>query len=244
MLLILLGLLAADSAAASGEAPRSEVYVLGTLYRQHAQVPAYSLDVLQRLITAVHPDVLVLDVSPGELEKRTVHPGKIEYTQVVFPLLAGGTFKAYPSEPGQPMFDEIVNSTIAAIKQAKTEQPALTAALDAHEKTAAELLKAHWQTTADVQDATTAAVLAGKSALRDAVYGPVAAEGSRRWNEHIARQVVLAVRENPGRRILVLTGIDNRSFVLRHLAGQPLFDLVDTEQWLRTHSHEIDVPVK
>ncbi len=53
----------------------------------------------KRVIDAVKPDVLVLDVTPTELRTRKVWPGKVEYTDVIFPWLDATRAPAYGSEP-------------------------------------------------------------------------------------------------------------------------------------------------
>ena len=93
---------------------RSQVFVLGTLYKRHEAVPRYDLAALRRTISAIQPDALVLDVTPRELATRKVWPGKIEYPGVVFPLIDAGRYRVYAAEPDEPMFTEIVQSIVEA----------------------------------------------------------------------------------------------------------------------------------
>jgi hypothetical protein len=212
------------------------VYVVGTLYKRHANVPVYDLKVLDGVIRAIAPTVLVLDVSPGELEKKEVFPSKIEYPGVIFPLLAEKKLVAYASEPAEPMFTEIVQATIKAFDDFGKSKPDLSAALTAYNEATYAVLMRSWQTPADAHGKATEIALDAKSALSDAFVGAVSADGRRRWNEHIAGVAATAAREHPGQRVLVVTGIENRGPVCALLKAQGDIELVDMERWLREHA--------
>ena len=211
------------------------VYVVGTLYKRHAEVPAYDLKALGGMIEEIAPAVLVLDVNPTELEKKEVFPSKIEYPGVIFPLLEDKRLAAYASEPAEPMFSEIVQATIRAFDSFKTSQPELYEALTRYNEATYALLSKRWRSPADAHDKTTETALEAKGALTDAVVGAVSADGRRRWNEHIAGVVKTAVREHPGQRVLVVTGIENRGPVCALLKDAGGIELVDMERWLRQH---------
>jgi len=222
----------------TGTAPAgaaTPVYVVGTLYKRHADAPAYDLKALDRIVREIAPSVLVLDVTPTELEKKEVFPGKIEYPGVIFPLLAENKLVAYASEPAEPMFTEIVQATIKAFDDFGKSKPDLSAALTAYNEATYAALMRSWHTPADAHGKTTEIALDAKSALGDAFVGAVSADGRRRWNEHIAGVAATAVREHPGQRVLVVTGIENRGPVCALLKAQAGVELVDMEHWLRQH---------
>ncbi len=221
------------STPASAAARRAQVYVLGTLYSRHERVPVFDFTKLRRIIEAVGPDVLVLDVSPAELKARKVHPSKAEYPAVVFPLLEQRAFKTYAAEPDEPMFSEIVQAITAVRKQLQAADPATMAALKAHDDASYAALALRWRSAADVQDGVTRTVLEAKLALNDALIGPIEADGDRRWNAHMADVVHGAAMAAPGKRVLALTGIENRGPVVDLLAPRPGLALVDMERWLR-----------
>lgn len=226
----------------TGTAPAgatTPVYVVGTLYKRHADVPAYDLKALDRIVREIAPGVLVLDVTPTELEKKEVFPSKIEYPGVIFPLLAEKNFIAYASEPAEPMFTDIVQATIKAFDDFGKSKPDLSAALTAYNEATYAVLMQSWQTPADAHGKTTEIALDAKSALSDAFVGAVSTDGRRRWNEHIAGVAATAVREHPGQRVLVVTGIENRGPVCALLKAQTGVELVDMERWLRQHEAAI-----
>lgn len=214
----------------------NEVFVVGTLYSRHNNTPVYNLDVLGKIIASIKPDVVVLDVSPTELQEQKVFPGKIEYTQVIFPWLNQRKCRAYAGEPAEPEFTEIVNATRDAHKAFETQQPEVFAAFSKFKEGTFEALRASWHSAADVNSETTDRVLAGKLALQGKLVGPVDASGWERWNRHTAGVVLRAVCENPHKRILVLTGLDNCYAIRSELRTHKKINLIDMEAWLRQNN--------
>jgi hypothetical protein len=212
---------------------KTPVFVLGTLYKRHEAVPRYDLAALRRALSAIQPAALVLDVTPEELAARKVWPGKIEYPGVIFPFIDAGRYRVYAAEPDEPMFSEIVQSISAAVKALEREQPEVSAGLDRLEDAAYGALYRSWQSPADVNSAVTDRVMSGKQALESRLVGPVMLEGGERWNRHVLDVILQATRENRGRRVLVLVGIENRHWFVEHLRGLPDVELVEMESWLR-----------
>jgi len=85
--------------SARGGDKSGELFVLATIYAWHKSVAVYDLPALRKIILAIDPEVLVLDVTPSELKEWKVWPGKVEYTEVVFPLVRNGRYRLYPAEP-------------------------------------------------------------------------------------------------------------------------------------------------
>lgn len=210
----------------------NEVFLLGTLYKRHEQVPSYNVDALVRIVEKVAPDVLVLDVTPDELRKRAVHASKIEYTNGLFPLMEKRQFISYPAEPAEPMFSEIVEGLKGRLQQFEREQPALSANFKRTEKNMYAVLAKHWTSAARVQDDVTGEMIDSAARLQGEIVGPVMKDADERWDRHTADMVLRAVREHPGKRVLVLTGIRNRPLVQRHLQADSSIKLVDMPAWL------------
>jgi hypothetical protein len=219
-------------------AKSGEVMVLATLYRRHENVSVYDLSTLRKIILAFKPDVLVLDVTPSELKEGKVHPSKIEYTEVVFPLLKSGGYRVYPAEPAEPMFSEIVNGVQNAINAFESENLAAAKAMRQLNTSTYEALKAYWQTPAEVNDDVTDGLLMGKTAFERQLNGTAKVNGER-WNQHTVDVIQRAVKENPGKRLLVLNGIENCYWLRDALSRDSKIILVKAEQWLRDHSQEL-----
>lgn len=229
------GLLSPAAAAiVDALAPQARVFVVGTLYRRHETVPAYDLATVRRIVLAVDPQVLVVDCTPKEVRDRTVHASKIEYARVVFPLMQERTYKVYPAEPDEPAFTEITTAVSAAHQTFQKTRPDESAALQAYVKSTYDLLALHWRSPANVNDELTGEVLRAKSALDDnLVYRDQAAIGDR-WNQHWTDTILKAAAENPGARVLALTGIENRAAIVDALRSSGQVDLVDMPSWLRS----------
>jgi len=231
ILLAVLGSLWASANAQESTGP-AEVYVLATLYRRHAAIPAYSHDTLRALIKRIRPTVVVLDVSPREFRDQTVHPSKAEYPEVIFPLVHEQGYRAYAGEPDEPQFTEIVAGLGRQLRAFRTEHPDLARIDEAYETATLAALTQVWTTPADVNGALTDQLLMARRHYQDRVAGPEVAKAWRRWHDHAVMMVRRAARENPGQRILVLLGVDNCARLRPALRGLPELRLVEIEAWL------------
>jgi hypothetical protein len=235
LLLSFVCFISAIPAALSPVKDKSEVFVLATLYSRHKTTPVYDLAALKKIVQAINPDVFVLDVTPAELKTRQVWPSKIEYPGAVFPLVDSSRHFAYAAEPPEPMFTEIVSSVKEVHKKFRASRPDAARALDDMTSNLFEALKASWQTPADVNGSITDKALEGKRVLEDKLRGPEDVENGRRWTQHIIDVTLQAAKEHPGKRILVLNGIENCYVVREGLRRHAGVTVVDIEQWLRQH---------
>lgn len=234
-ILLAFGIFPAQTMLPEEAMPVNDVFVVATLYSRHNTTPVYNLDVLSQVVKGIAPDVVVLDVNPTELQQQKVYPGKVEYTQVIFPWLNARKCRAYAGEPGEPEYTEIVEATRQAHKAFETDKAVAFAAWSKYKEGTFEALRASWQSAADVNSETTDKVLAGKLALQGKLVGSVDASGWERWNQYTAGVVLQAVRENPGKRILLLTGLDNCYAIRSILRTHDTINLVNMEQWLKDH---------
>jgi hypothetical protein len=215
---------------------RTEVFVLGTLYKRHETTPAYDLQALRRIILDIGPDVLVVDCTPTEVRELKVHPSKVEYPGAIFPLAHARGYPMYAAEPDEPLFTELVQSQIDVRESVRKKQPEKARAADEYGKFAYSVLAEHWRSPADVHDETTAVVLEGKQQLEALVFGPVARDGQIRWDQHWTDVILRAAAENPGKRVLALTGIQNRKWIADALQVDGSVEVVDMTRWLRDHA--------
>lgn len=232
--LILSNLTIRTSAVESGGA----VFVLGTLYRRHETIAGYDLASLRKVILAINPDVLVLDVNPIELKEQKVSPGKIEYPGVIFPLLNERKLRAYPAEPAEPMFSEIVQAAINGRTDLEKNNPEGMAAMKQFRASTFEALSKIWKTPADVNGDVTERVIGGLKAYEARMIGPIEHESGTRWDHHAVSVVRQAIRENPGKRILQITGIENCPNIRTELRSDKRINLIEMEAWLRAIAKE------
>ncbi len=220
-----------NSRRPKGSTAKTRVFVLGTLYKRHERATHYDLQVLEKLIQSIDADVLVLDVTPKELLAKEVHPGKIEYTQVIFPSLNKKQYLVYPAEPDEPLFSELVNAVKRAHEEAASSKPEDMKAMKQFTDFTYEALFRYWRSPREVNSDTTAKVLAAKKALEAEVVGPVEAQVWEKWNRHWTETIVRAADENPGKTILALTGIENRYWIVDALRQKRRIHLVNLEAW-------------
>lgn len=231
---LMLGMLALAAAPLqAGAAEAGEVFVISTLYSRHKQVPAYDLAVLKRVIDAVKPDVLVLDVTPTELRTRKVWPGKVEYTDVIFPWLDATRATAYGSEPDEALFKQLTGAAGESYKAFNESNPAGAKALDALKQATYQALFSGWKSAADVNSDKTDHIVAGLREIEEGLVGGQAARVQQQWDEHHALRLREAVRAHPGRRVLMLVGIESRYRVMQELKAAGGLRPVAAEAWLR-----------
>jgi hypothetical protein len=180
----------------------------------------------------------VLDVTPRELRDERVHPSKQEYPRVIFPLVRERGLRAYAGEPDEPRFSAIVQGLSRALTDFRATHPELAAADRAYESATYAALARLWSTPARVNGPLTDQMLAARRRYQDEVAGDRVADAWRRWTEHTVSVVRRAAGEHPGRRILVLVGVENAPQVRGALRRHPELELVDVEAWLRHEGGE------
>lgn len=218
---------------AAGTRKKSEVFVVSTLYARHKRVPVYGLPVLRRVIEAVKPEVLVLDVTPTELRTRKVWPGKVEYTELIFPYLDDSGVVAYGSEPDEALFKQLTGSAGETYKAFNDGNPEGAKALDTLKGATYQALASGWASAADVNSARTDRLVAAMREIEEGLVGENVARVQAHWDGHHADRLLDVTRAHPGQRVLMLVGIESRYRVLQALQAADGIELVNMEAWLR-----------
>lgn len=223
-------LLAFGSMKAFGAADR--VVVVGALHGLHEREPAFGYDRLRSAIVDFRPDVLVLEVRPDELAEKKPTPGRPEYPAVIWPLLAQMRVDTVAMEPGGDLYKEITGQAGTAFAALKQRNPTGAAALARLDEATDEALVAYWRTPGQVQDEKTAAVAHGLRSAQFALAGPDFAAAQARWDGYMASQVRQAVRDHPGKRVMVVGSYSNRAMLDRAAREQAAHRIVDADAWL------------
>jgi len=206
----------------------AEVAVLSTLHRLHAEVPAYDNAAFAAAIERLQPDVLCLEVGPAAWQARRPERTKVEYPEVVYPLLARHGWEVCLLEPEGESAQAIAGPYIAASQALHAAQPDVAAAFDAYSEALYAALKQHWRSPAAVNDTVTDALLQAKHALQEALGGEGERAGWQAWNQYFLDRISAAVAAHPGRRIVVLAGAEHGYWLRRELAGRDDLHLLDT----------------
>lgn len=224
--LAIMGTIAAPAAAKD-----TELFILGALHGLHEQEESFGYDELERVIEAIKPDVVMLEVTPEELAGKLETKGRPEYPKVVWPMLARLPVRAYAMEPGQPLYGELTGDAGARWGEFKKFSPADDAALTAHSTATSNILLAHWKSVADTQDAATDALGQARAELSAAMVAGTSA-GQVNWDAFMVETVKSAIAANPGSRILVLGSYRNRFMFVEELNKVDGAKLVDMRGWL------------
>lgn len=223
--LLALGMMALAAVASAAPA---EVAVLSTLHRLHATVPAYDNAALAAAIERLAPDVLCLEVGPEAWAARRPERTKVEYPEVVYPLLDRHRWPVCLLEPDEATARAIAGPYMAASQAFHAGRPDAAAAFDAHGQALYAVLAHHWDSPAAVNDGVTDAVLQAKHVLQEALGGEGERRGWEAWNRHFLDRIAAAARAHPGKRIVVLAGAEHGYWLRRALAGRDDLRLLDT----------------
>ena len=224
--LLLLATLTAPAAATPS--PKAEVAVLSTLHGMHSEVPGYDYAALANAIELLAPDVLCLEVSPEALAERRAEKVKVEYPDVVYPLLDRKGYATCTLEPSAEQAQAIIAPYVAATRAFAEGSPEVAEALSTYGTSMYVLLRRHWRDAASVNDDTTDEAMQGKHALQEAVIGAGEREGWAAWNRHFSERIREAAAQHPGRRIVVLVGAEHGYWLRRDLSNAPGIALLDT----------------
>ena len=222
------------SAAAANAAPPAQVYVVGALHGLHEQEEAFGYDDLGRVIAAIKPDVILLEVTPEELAGKKETPGRPEYPKVIWPLLTASGPKPYAMEAGQPLYGELTSDATRRFGAFEMEFPTENAALNAYGKSANAVLLAHWKSIADTHDAATDAVARARAVLNAAMVAG-SGSGQARWDGVMVDASRKTIAAHPGKRILVLGSYRNRFMFVEALGKVRGAELVDMRAWLQAN---------
>lgn len=208
------------------------VVVVGALHGLHDREPAFDYERLRSAIVDFRPDVLVLEVRPDELAEKKPTPGRPEYPAVIWPLLAQMQVDTVAMEPGGDLFKEIAGQSGAAFAALKQRNPAGAAALIRLDEATDAALLAYWQQPGQVQDEKTAAMADGLRSAQLALVGPDFAAAQARWDGYMASQARKAVRDHPGKRVMVVGSYGNRAMLDRVVREEAPQRVVDAGAWV------------
>lgn len=106
--------------------------------------------------------------------------------------------------------------------------PQKAEAFETYAKSVFDYLRMRWHSAADVNSPWTDEVFAVKHAFQNKLFGPKEEEAWEGWNHYFLQQVVAAAKANPGKRIVVLVGVEHGYWMREHLRNFPEVDLLDT----------------
>ena len=196
--------------------PRTPIAVLGTLAEFHREPIPYDLQALVRLVTDLRPDLLCLDITPDQWQRRDFADLPPEYRDALLPLahqtdivvvpIAGDRPPQEPAATGwRGRIIALWRKWLARLQRTAPDPAAINEGWRHH---AADLLY------------SLIAWLAGGEAQR----------AWRAHTAHLTRQILEIARRDPGRRILVVVNVRHCHHVRPALAQHPEVQVVKYSQ--------------
>lgn len=222
-------------ALTGASAPKDDaVFVLGALHALHDKEAGFGYDRLRHLILAADPDVILLEVTPEELEGRLETKGRPEYPRAIWPLLAQSpAIQALAMEPAGTQYQQMVGAASAEMAAIKARDPAIATAWSRFNASLSTALQAHWTTPDTTHDAVTDDLARAWYAVARESLGPRRAKGQMEWDGFMIDRAREAVAAHPGKRVLVLGSYRNRHLFQEALSKQAPERMVDMEEWLK-----------
>jgi len=220
---------------AAANPPKDDaVFVLGALHALHEKEADFGYDRLKHLILAADPDVILLEVTPEELEGKLETKGRPEYPRAVWPLLAQSPeIKALAMEPAGDQYKQMVGAASAEMAAIKSRDPAAAAAWSRFNASLGTALQAHWITPDTTHDTVTDDLARAWYAVARESLGPRMAAGQVEWDGFMIDHAREAIAAHPGKRVLVLGSYRNRHLFEEALRKQAPERVVDMEEWLK-----------
>lgn len=220
--------------SAPATAKDSELFILGALHGLHEQEESFGYNELGRVIRAIKPDVILLEVTPEELAGKLETKGRPEYPKVIWPMLSADGPKPYAMEAGQPLYGELTGSAGNAFGEFEKQSPEADAALTGYASATSKALLSHWNSVADTQDEATDALGRARAQLTAALV-PASVPTQQQWDGVMVEVARKAIAANPGKRILVLGSYRNRYMFVDELKAAKGVSLVDMKAWLKSN---------
>lgn len=224
-------LLAAVSAAES-----NGVFIVGALHGLHETEESFGYGDLRRLVEAIDPDVMLLEVRPDELAERKETPGRPEYPAVIWPMLDEMGVTAVAMEPGKPLFTEMVTRAANSASTFEWDRPDAHALWSSYGRSLIAALTDHWTGLAETHDRVTGDLTRSRYIVYTALAGEEIAESQVRWDAYMVEQAREAISANPDRKVLVLGSYRNRHVFVDALRADFAQRVVDMEQWLENYA--------
>ncbi|MBX3266366.1 MAG: hypothetical protein KF831_06620 [Acidobacteria bacterium] len=212
---------------------KSEVLVLGTLHQFHETTRGYSFADLSRIIETIKPDVLAVELTPDALENRTEQKTKQEYQRSVFSLMEKHGYSAVPMEPAEPEYSRLVGMLRESNTELREKAPQKSEAFSVYSNQLYEYLFAKWTSAAAVNSPETDALFEVKHEFQNALFGPKEEAAWNGWNSHFLKQIHAAAKKHPGKRILVLVGVEHTYWLRKELKASKEVRYVSLGRYLK-----------
>jgi len=201
----------------------NDIVIVPTLHQLHNEVTNYGFEQLRETLEALKPDILVVELTPSDLEERKHQPNKQEYQEAVFPYADEHDIPMVAMEPSQPLFDEILGPYIANGKQVAEEHAERVEAFGEYLSLFYERISDdHIKSVRDLTSPKFEELARLKHEFQIAVYGEGEETGWNAWNQHFFDTIARVDAENEGKRIVVVVGYEHHYWLKEALTSARL----------------------
>jgi hypothetical protein len=212
---------------AAKAAPPVEVMVVASMHGLHRTSGTYPYDDLYAVVRDFHPDLVGVELRPEDLHADAAYLAN-NYPTEMIELSRDWGPRAFGFDwlgddlAGRPIPDGYwaEQSPVKRLERALDADPlskdARLAALAAQEQALLAAATAATLNDGRYDRLNNAYYAAFKASVARSPYAPIADFYAAR-DRHIDANIVAAIRANPGKRVVVVTGADHRSFVVAAL---------------------------
>jgi len=149
------------------------------------------------------------------------------------PLLQRHNWTAVALEPEGPRRSELIGLLRGAEESLRKTAPQKDEAFDTYNDKLFKYLLSEWHSAADVNASWTDRWFAVKHSFQHGLYGPQEEQGWEGWNQYFLQQIASAAKQNPGKRIVVIVGVEHGYWLRQHLREQNGVKLLKTADLLQ-----------
>jgi hypothetical protein len=202
--------------------PTGSIFVIGGIHQSHEEASIYTYERMGELFRALSPEVFCVEVRQKFVEDGSLKGMPFDFKRAMVPAAR---------EMGVPMvgidwWDDTRGAQWQRLQREAAEDESIRPELEVVGSLFANLndFFKH-RDFADINASSVTRLWAAKNRFKyrtlaaHPAYAPVVAYENDR-NEHMAENVLTAVRGNPGKRILVAVGIDHKYFIEEYLTAR------------------------
>lgn len=207
--------------------------MLATLHQFHGENKNYSFETLSRIIEKYDPDIIAAELTPTDLDSRKEQKTKQEYQRSVFPVADKHKYKLIALEPSEPKFSELVGLIRDTQKTLREKSPEKAEAFSVYTESLYGYLFKFWDSPLKVNSPETDALFEVKHKYQTALYGEGEEKGWNGWNQHFLERILETARNNKGKKIIVLVGVEHGYWLRKKLRENSEIKLIESQTILK-----------
>lgn len=230
---ILTGFTLSSPCTSFSQTSQTKVAIIGSLHEYHHKLKGYSFQSIKKLISSKKPDVICIEVKPENYKGKGTKFAPYEYREVLMPFLLKTGAKIEPFDWGNEDWSELMAEQKSLSKDPKTSglfkaiiNPVELLLKHSGSMEIAEL--DHKFFNSPFMDDW---ISSAYSLLSEAFPGNKISKIANERNRNMARLLIAAIRRNPGKKILVLVGIEHKYALKDALQQIPLILYLNIEEF-------------